>query len=73
MRLRDSRAWRAFKRFSQVIATVQARIILGVIYFVVLLPFAIFSRIGSCPFKPSGWTKRNDSQQHTRESALKQS
>ena len=73
MRLRDSRAWRALHGVSQAVAAAQARIILGLIYFVVLLPFAILSRIGTSPFKSAGWSTRKDDQHQTRESALKQS
>jgi hypothetical protein len=68
----NSKAWLAWKRMAQRIASVQARLVLGLLYFIVLFPFAMLSRIGTKPFA-HGWVSRDETGKSTRESALKQS
>jgi hypothetical protein len=55
------RAWIAWKRFGRKVGDFQARVLLGVFYFVVLTPFALAMR-GADPMRlrhPSpGWRPR---------------
>jgi hypothetical protein len=55
-----------------VIGAVQGRILLGLIYYAVLLPFAVLGRMTHSPFKPAGWVKRDGERQDTRDSARNQ-
>jgi hypothetical protein len=48
-----------WKRFAHVVADVQARVLLAIVYFVVLPAFALVVRIGEDPFRP-GWHPRKD-------------
>ena len=70
---RINRAWLAFRRAAYAVGAVQARIVLAVMYFVILLPFAALGRLMQNPFKASGWIKREEGAQPTREDAMKQS
>lgn len=46
----------SFRRFSGAVAAVQARIILGVVYIVVVVPFAVILRIvGAVKSPQKGW------------------
>lgn len=49
------RLWSRWKAFAHRIASVQARVFLGLMYFTVLLPFAIVLRLQSHPFRLTGW------------------
>jgi hypothetical protein len=58
------RLWAAWKRLAHAIGTVQARLILSVLYFVLLPPFALVRRLGADPLGrrpapgPTSWRPR---------------
>ena len=49
--------WARWKSLAHRVASVQARIVLGLLYFAVLLPFAMLLRFHSHPFRAAGWQK----------------
>ena len=55
------RAWERWKRIATVVGDFQARVVLSLFYFVIVLPFGLAVRIFSDPLKLSkkqqaGWT-----------------
>ena len=61
--------WRAFAREC---AAVQARVLLGLLYFTILLPFALLLRMTSNPFRTSGWEAHERSSEPEPEAARRQ-
>lgn len=72
MRLTDNGAWLLWKKIARRIATFQARAILALLYFTVLIPFAVLSRIGRNPFKAAGWNVRAEATDDARQNARQQ-
>ena len=57
MPLSLSTAWIWWKAVARRAGAVQARVILALLYFVVLLPFAAILRFTSSPFRTPGWQR----------------
>jgi hypothetical protein len=70
--LRGRSFWLRWKAFAHRVATVQARVLLGLMYFTVLLPFAMLLRLQSTPFRESGWQKHDSSGRSEAEAAQRQ-
>jgi hypothetical protein len=73
MRLDDSRSWRAWKDFAHRLALFQARVVLTLLYFTVLLPFVVLARMATSPFSARGWCAHDETSLPARDSAWKQS
>jgi hypothetical protein len=73
MRRAINAAWKGWKAFAHRLASVQAKVFLGALYFAVLPLFAALSRIGRSPFESDGWLRRDNRFRHSRETAQKQS
>jgi hypothetical protein len=70
------RLWTSWKRIARKIGDFQARVILGVFYFVILAPFTLIVR-SSDPLamggkRRSGWLERPPSERPTPEQAMRQ-
>ena len=57
--------WQAWKRIARRIGDFQARVILTVLYFIVIAPFALAVRwladpLGITPSSPKGWQPRTE-------------
>jgi hypothetical protein len=64
--------WARWKACAHQVASFQARFILALIYFIVLLPFVVLLRLTSDPFRVSGWHAHEESAQPERDSARRQ-
>jgi hypothetical protein len=69
--------WEWWKRVARKIGDFQARIILTILYFLVVGPFALLIRWGSDPLTlkagtPRGWCAREDEKAAPMERAIKQ-
>ena len=47
--------WSRWTAFAHRVGSAQARILLGLLYFTILLPFAAILAMTSNPFRASGW------------------
>jgi hypothetical protein len=66
--------WERWKRIGKKIGEFQSRVILGVVYFVIVCPFAMIVRWTSDPLaikpkSPKGWQQRRQSETVSIESA----
>jgi hypothetical protein len=73
MRLDNSRLWGAWKDFAHRLALFQAKVILTLLYFTVLLPFALLARMATNPFSVRGWCAHDETSLPARDRAWKQS
>lgn len=69
--------WEAWKRFARRIGDVQARVLLTVFYYLILMPFALVLRWRSDPLAikpgtPKGWRTRSESAETPLEQARRQ-
>ena len=53
--------WSRWKEIAHRLASVQARTVLGLMYFTLLLPFAMLIRFHSRPLRAAGWQKHDTS------------
>ena len=65
--------WTLCKSIAVKIGNLQLRIIIAVLYFVVLLPFSMLSKLGENPLRTGGWRPREQTKHDPRENALRQS
>jgi len=71
------RLWERWKRVARKVGDVQARVLLSLVYFIVLGPFALAVRWWSDPLAvktgtPRGWRERNNSEAKPMERAIRQ-
>ena len=65
--------WTLCKSIAAKIGNLQLRIIIALLYFVVLFPFSILSKLGENPLRTGGWRAREQASHDPRENALRQS
>ena len=51
-------AWSRWKAFAHRIGSFQARLLLTIVYFTLVVPFASILRLTSHPFRTPGWRER---------------
>jgi len=64
--------WARWKAYAHRVASFQARLILALIYFTVLLPFVVILRLTADPFRVCGWHAHEEPAQPERDSARRQ-
>ena len=72
-----SKIWEAWKRFGQKVGDFQARVILTLVYFLIVGPFALVVRIASDPLRikaghGGGWNLKPEAEGSPIERAVKQ-
>lgn len=71
------RFWRTWRRLARRIGDAQARVVLSVVYFLVIAPFALVVRLATDPLAldpgtPKGWRTRPTPTEHALERARRQ-
>jgi hypothetical protein len=64
--------WSRWKALAHRIGSAQARVLLSVLYFTVLLPFVLLLRLTTNPFRGSGWHRHEGADTTEAEAARRQ-